>query len=461
MKYLIKTYGCQFNYSDSERIAAVLEGIGFAPAKGDEDANLVVFNTCSIKQKAEDKVFGRLVKFEQMKRKKKNLIVALTGCMVRKTSTKKSPALEQDKLVKNLVPVDFVFRIEDCANLPELIKEIAPQFKLRGALDEIDSGSLKNYFKIIPKYNSRFQAFVPIASGCDKFCAYCIVPYTRGRERSRPMKEILTECKKLVEDGCKEITLLGQNVDSYGLSFLDRKEKRFKALKPGGKIYFTKLLEAVDKLKTRGLCRVRWTSPHPRDMTDDLISAVKTLKTQMPYIHLPVQAGSDNTLRRMNRPYTVEHYVGLIKKIRKVMPDCSISTDIIVGFCGETKKDFNKSCALYKKIKWDMAYMSKYSMRKYTAAHKIMKDDVPEKEKERRWRALNEIIKACSLGRNRFFLGKTVNVLVERCKNGICEGMSEHSKRTQFAGSPKLIGEIVPVKVKKALEWNLVGKITK
>ena len=181
----------------------------------------------------------------------------------------------------------------------------------------------------------------------------------------------------------------------------------------------------------------------------------------MPYIHLPVQAGSDNTLRRMNRPYTVEHYVGLIKKIRKVMPDCSISTDIIVGFCGETKKDFNKSCALYKKIKWDMAYMSKYSMRKYTAAHKIMKDDVPEKEKERRWRALNEIIKACSLGRNRFFLGKTVNVLVERCKNGICEGMSEHSKRTQFAGSPKLIGEIVPVKVKKALEWNLVGKITK
>lgn len=458
MKYLIKTYGCQFNYSDSERAAAVLEGIGLETAKKELEADLIIFNTCSIRQKAEDRIFGAMVLMTELKRRNKKLIIGITGCMVRKTSTKKSE--QKDKLLQKMVPVDFVLRIEDVMKLPVLLKEINPKLKLQETtFDEFDSGSVHHYFKINPKYSSKFQAFVPIATGCDKFCAYCVVPFTRGRERSRPMKDILKECEKLVKNGCKEITLLGQNVDSYGLSYLDRKDKRFRPIKSGEKIYFTRLLEKLDELKAKGLRRVRWTSPHPKDLTDDLIHAVATLETQTPYIHLPIQAGSNVTLRRMNRPYTKEHYINLIKKIRKEIPNCTITTDIILGFCGETKKDFLETCALFKKIKWDMAYISQYSMRPNTAAHKTMKDDVPEKEKRRRWHALNKILIKCSLEKNKRFVGKKVEVLVERCKKGICEGMTAHFKCTQFPGSPKLVGEIVPVKITKALKWNLIGEI--
>ena len=456
MKYLIKTYGCQFNYSDSERTAAVLESMGFSPAKTEKNADLIIFNTCSIKQKAEDRVYGYLPKIREYKKTNKNLMVGITGCMVRKSSTKNSP--EQDVLVRDLEHVDFAFRIEELSKLPRLLHELDPDILLKET-DEFDSGTLQNYFKINPKYISGFQAFVPIASGCDKFCAYCIVPYSRGRERSRPMDEILLECEKLANNGCKEITLLGQNVDSYGLSFQDREEKRFAPLKKGEKIYFTRLLEELDKLKSKGLARVRWTSPHPKDLTIDVIEAVARLETQMPYIHLPVQAGNNEILRRMNRPYTRERYIELVKTIRSIIPDCAISTDIIVGFCGETKEMFEDSYRLFEEIRWDMAFFAQYSMRKFTAAYRTMKDDVPTKEKDRRWHLINKILKEVSLEKHKAFLGKTVNVLVESCKKGVCEGRSEHYKRTQFSGTKDLIGKIVPVKITEALMWNLKGKL--
>lgn len=429
----------------------MLEIAGFKAVKEDENADFIIFNTCSVRQKAEDRVFGMMPRMVDLKKKNKKLIVGITGCMVRKTSTKKSS--EQDPLVRNLRDLDLVFRIEDLAKIPELLKEVRPKLKIRG--DGEIFGSLENYFKINPKYVSAFQAFVPIATGCDKFCAYCIVPYARGREKSRPMDEILDECEKLVESGCKEITLLGQNVDSYGLSFSDRESGKFAQLKKGQKIYFTRLLEKIDKLKKKGLRRVRWTSPHPRDLTDDLIDAVATLETQMPYIHLPIQAGSNEVLRKMNRPYTREQYVKLINKIRKKIPDCAISTDIIVGFCGETAKMFEETCELYKRVKWDMAYIARYSMRKFTAAYKIMKDDVTKKEKEKRWHKLNAILTKISLEKHKKFIGKTVNVLVERFSKGICEGRSEHFKRVQFKGNKGMVGEIVPVKVEKAFDWHL------
>jgi len=436
----------------------VLENAGLVPARTEKDADLLIFNTCSIKQKAEDRVFGLMPKMKEIKRARRDFLVGITGCMVRKTSTKKSQ--DQDKLIKMMPEVDFVFRIEDAPLLPEILAEIRGKKVLSvKKISNMDANSLEKYFHINPKYSSKFQAFVPIASGCDKFCAYCIVPFARGRERSRPMAEILSECEALVKNGCKEITLLGQNVDSYGLSFMDREEKKFAELAPGEKIYFTRLLEEIDKLKSQGLVRVRWTSPHPKDLTDDLINAVATLKTQMPHIHLPMQSGSNYVLRKMNRPYTKEHYINLIKKIRSAISNCSISTDIIVGFCGETKEMFKETCDLYKEIRWDMAYSSQYSMRKNTAAHRTMKDDVPEKEKQRRWHELNKILKKCSLEHNKFFLKKTVNVLVERCSKGLCEGMSEHFKRVQFKGDKELIGQIVPVKITKALEWNLIGKL--
>lgn len=457
MKYHIKTYGCQFNYSDSERTAAVLENIGFCETQNEEEADFIVFNTCSIRQKAEDRVYGLMPRMAALKERNRGLKVAITGCMVRKSSTKKS--LDRDPLVENLDALDVTFRIEDVAQLPRLLREIDPEISLQREVDEIDIGTLQNYFKIAPRYTSAFQAFVPIARGCDKFCAFCIVPFTRGREKSREMDEILCECEALVSRGCVEITLLGQNVDSYGLSFSDRKEGRFAPLALGEKIYFTRLLEELDKLKTKGLKRVRWTSPHPKDLTDDVIEAVATLETQMPYIHLPVQAGSNVMLRRMNRPYTRERYLELISKIRRAIPDCAISTDIIVGFCGETEAQFEETYALFEEVRWDMAYLSQYSMRKFTAAHRTMKDDIPRAEKERRWHRLNDLLTKISLEKHKAFVGSTVEVLVERCEDGICEGRSEHFKRTQFPGTPELIGQIIPVKVADAFEWNLKGEV--
>lgn len=455
MKYHIKTYGCQFNYSDSERTAAVLENIGFQPTEREEEADFIIFNTCSIRQKAEDRVYGMMPQISKLKTQNPKLKVGITGCMVRKSSTRHSS--EPDPLVANLDALDLTFRIEEVAKLPGLLREVDPKIPIPTETDEIDEGTLKNYFKIAPKYTNSFQAFVPIARGCDKFCAFCIVPFTRGREKSRGMDEILRECEALVNRGCKEITLLGQNVDSYGLSYLDRKEGCFAALAVGEKIYFTRLLEEIDKLKTKGLKRVRWTSPHPKDLTDDVIEAVTTLETQMPYIHLPVQAGSNIMLRRMNRPYTRERYLELIKKIRTAIPDCAISTDIIVGFCGETEAQFEETCALFEEVRWDMAYLSQYSMRKFTAAHRTMKDDIPRAEKERRWHRLNDLLTKISLEKHKAFVGRTVEVLVERSENGICEGRSEHFKRTQFPGNTELIGQIIPVKITDAFDWNLKG----
>lgn len=447
------------NYSDSERLAAVLEGMGFMSAIKDDQADLIIFNTCSVRQKAEDRVFGMMPRMSELKKTNKNLKVAITGCMVRITSTRNSG--EQDKLIKDIKGLDLVFRIEDISKVPRMLHELDMNGIALDSGAESDRGTLENYFKINPKYASRFQAFVPIMTGCDKFCAYCIVPYTRGRERSRNMDEILEECEKLVADGCKEITLLGQNVDSYGLSFIDRQSGEFPSLKKGEKIYFTRLLEKLDKLKNKGLKRVRWTSPHPKDLTDDVIEAVAALETQMPYIHLPVQAGSNAMLKKMNRPYTRERYLELIKKIRKAIPDCAVSTDIVIGFCGETREQFEETYSLFKEVRWDMAYISQYSMRKFTAAHRTMKDDVPRKEKERRWHRLNDILTAVSKEKHEAFVGKIVNVLVERCSRGICEGRSEHFKRVQFKGNRSLIGGIVPVEAKKAFEWHLKGKIQK
>lgn len=459
MKYHIKTYGCQFNYSDSERTAAVLENIGFQPTEREEEADFIIFNTCSIRQKAEDRVYGMMPRMQELKQRNERLKVGITGCMVRKSSTRRTN--EPDPLVANLDALDLTFRIEEVANLPKMLREIDPEIPLPPEIDEGEVGTLQNYFKIAPKYANPFQAFVPIARGCDKFCAFCIVPYTRGREKSRSMDEILRECEALVSRGCKEITLLGQNVDSYGLSFLDRQENRFAPLKAGEKIYFTRLIEEIDKLKTQGLKRVRWTSPHPKDLTDDVIEAVARLETQMSYIHLPVQAGSNAMLRRMNRPYTRERYLELIAKIRRAIPDCAISTDIIVGFCGETEEMFEETCALFEEVRWDMAYLAQYSMRKFTAAQRTMKDDVSRAEKERRWHRLNDLLTKISLEKHKAFAGKTVEVLVERCENGVCEGRSEHFKRTQFPGSAELIGKIISVKVTEAFDWNLSGKLAK
>lgn len=439
------------NYSDTERMHTYLEAIGYKKTKVEPDADMIIFNTCSIRQKGENRVIGKMVDMIRLRKKNKKLIVVITGCMVRKSSSRYSE--QRDKLFNKTREVDIALRIEELPRLSELIKELQPKIKLKSIKEE----SIENYFKISPNYTSKAQAFIPISTGCDKFCTYCIVPFSRGREKSRPMAEILKECEEFVENGGKEITLIGQTVDSYGLSTFDKQEDTFKHL-PKGKPPFVYLLEQVDLLYEKGLRRLRFSSSHPKDMSDELIKTLGKLKTLMPYLHLPVQAGSNSLLKRMNRPYTIEKYIEIIKKVRKSVPGISISTDLIVGFCGETEEEFKATHDLFKKVEFDFAYFAQYSERKGTFAAKNLKDDIPEKVKKQRWHAINELLKKVVAKKLKKFIGKTVKVLVEFKKEGYLHGRDEHYKEVQFKGDKKLIGEIVPVKVEKADKWVLIGK---
>lgn len=441
------------NYSDSERVASILEKIGYQKTQQAEESDLYIFNTCSIRQKGEDRVYGQLRNINGLKKQNPRLLIGITGCMVRKTSSRNTEKEEKDELLKRLKELDFVFRINETNKLGEVLEEAEPLLDL----PELPEADLDDYLRIEPKYSTSFQAFVPIQIGCDKYCTYCIVPYSRGREKSRPMKDILEECKKLVEDGCKEITLVGQTVNSYGLSIWDKKSGQFNSMQEP----FITLLEEIDKLQKLGLNRLRFTSPHPRDFTDTLIHAHTRLKTLTNHFHLPVQSGNNEVLKKMNRQYTVEHYKNLIKKIRAAVPDCAISTDIIVGFCGETKEQFEDSHKLFEEVRFDMAYLARYSPRQGTASYKAFKDDVTRQEKARRWHILNDILEECSFEKNKACEGKTLEVLVEKFneETGECEGKSRESKVVQFKGSPELVSTLVPVRITQGLQWSLKGEI--
>jgi len=462
MFYFIHTYGCQMNYSDTERIESYLDRLGFKKAKTDKKADLIIFNSCSVRQKAEDRVLGKMQPLILEKRKRKNLILALTGCMVRKSSTKKTDIKNQDYFIKNIDPLDIAFRIEDLPKLKTLIEEVSKK-SARQPTPKTDLESLSSYFHIPAKHKSTFQAFIPISTGCDKFCTYCIVPYSRGREVSRPMEEILKEAEELVKNGCLEITLLGQTVDSYGISSIDRQRKLFDYNKiDAGTIDppFVQLLKKLDTLYSKGLRRLRFTSPHPKDISPQLIECYKNLKTLMPHIHLPVQSGDNNCLKRMNRPYTRERYLEIVKGLREARPDIAITTDIIVGFCGETEKEFQNSYNLYKEAEFDFTYLAQYSTRKNTYAAKNLKDDIPTKEKRRRWHELNNILKTTTQKKLEKYVGKTVEVLVEKHVGTRYTGTSPHNKVVQFASKQKnLKGTIRKVKIKEAKNWILFGEL--
>ena len=448
LKYHIKTYGCQMNHSDSERLASLLEGYGYKNTDTIENANLVIFNTCSIKQKAEDKVLGQMNAISKLKRKKSNILMGITGCMTRIPSSSNSEVKDPlFKLVKNL---DICFPIKDLPKLAGLLKEVKPELS-RFEMEEAD---LKNYFKIQPKYKTKFQAYLPIMTGCDKFCTYCIVPYSRGRETSRPIDEILKEAKQLVEEGCIEITLLGQNVNSYGLSWSDKESGKFTYEENP----FVQLLKAVDKIE--GLKRLRFTSPHPQDMTEDVIDFVAESRTLMPCLHMPLQSGSDYILKKMNRNYDTAKFRSQIEYIRKTIPGCAITTDMIVGFCGETDEQFEETCKFFEEMCFDIAFISQYSTRKGTVAGMLKKDDVPKEVKTERWHRMNDILRKTSTLNNKNFENKTVKVLVEKVnRNNQLSGRSEHMKEVVFDGSEDLIGTIVDVKIDKALEWLLQGTL--
>ncbi|MBT6068423.1 MiaB/RimO family radical SAM methylthiotransferase [Candidatus Peregrinibacteria bacterium] len=518
MKYFIKTYGCQMNTSDTERVMTILEALGYEKTETLEDTDLVIFNSCSVKQKAEDKGFGAIKDAAKFRKKNPNLLIGLTGCMIRQSGVKADRAVVKehgieglpkwrqeralelkkrgllakkgvDPLFVRLSRIDFVFRIEDVSLLGDLLKEANPNLKLNKIIDE---GTLENYFKITPRQENKVQAFVPIMTGCDKFCTYCIVPFTRGREFSRPLEEVVKECTELVENGAEEITLIGQTVNTYGLSRFDRASHKFDwYYNEGGQISsayrgnkedtsgvekpFATLLKKIDSLKEKGLKRLRYTSPHPRDFTDDVIEVIAKLETICPHIHMPVQSGSDTVLKRMNRNYTVEEYMKMMMKMKDLIPNLSITTDIIVGFSGETDEEFEETFQMYDSLEWDFCYISQYSPRKGTVSERMMDDDVPRETKKIRWDRLNELMKTKIHKKNLSYVGKVVEVLVEksvhvnnssdRSENPpsliyLCSGRTPDSKEVQFQSPEPLIGKFINVKVTEGLEWLLRGEIS-
>jgi len=427
MKYHIITFGCQMNISDSERIASILENMKLKPAKNLEQADLVMVNMCSVRQSAVDRIYGLLPKI-------KNKKTVLTGCFLKK----------DEKLFEK--KIDHILPIKNLNQWPKILQT---RGLVHGSVDN------KNYFKIKQRHFNEFSALVPIMTGCNNFCSYCVVPYTRGREISRPAKEIICEVKNLVKRGAKEIWLLGQNVNSYGVQRETTQKPAFGGTRNNVEINFPKLLKLVNDIP--GKFWIRFTSSHPKDFSDDLIKIMKDCKKVTPYLNLPVQSGDDEVLRKMNRPYKIERYKKIVKKLKKEIPDICLSADFIVGFPGETEKHFNNTKKLFEEIKYDMAYINKYSPRAGTAAFKL-KDNVSPKEKKKREKILTDILKKTALENNKKFEGKTIEVLPLEPKKGYLFGKSFHYKTVRFKGPEELIGKFVKIKIKKSLPWGLEGK---
>ena len=417
MKYHIIVFGCQMNISDSERVSAVLESAKYKNTQDINEADLIVVTMCSIRQSAVDRVQGLVDKFDEIKKRKSRLKTVLTGCV-----------LKRDRK-KFLNGFDYVVDIRDINKLPQILG--------------IKKGITKdNYLDITPKYSSKFSANVPIMTGCNNFCAYCVVPHAREREISRHSKEIISEIKKLIKKDYNEIWLLGQNVNSY-------KDK---------KTTFPALLKMINKIP--GNFWIRFTSSHPKDFSDELIDSMAQCKKVTPYLNLPIQSGDDKVLKSMNRHYTVESYKNKIKKLREKIPGIAISTDIIVGFPGETKKEFSNTLQLFRDVTYDMAYINKYSQRAGTAAAKL-KDNITIAEKKKREKELNEILRETALENNKKFLGKETTVLIDSKKRDMWYGKNGQYKTVQIKSDKNILGKFIKVKITEALAWSLKGDIIK
>lgn len=419
------------NQSDAERIAAVLEKAGFT-LSSEKEADILIANVCAVRQRAMDRVHALVNKWQ----KRKDVKIILTGCIL-----EKDKKLFRDK-AHGIVPIGAI------AKLPRIIKDRDAKLCI----------STKSYLGIKPNHQNSFSAYVPIMTGCNNFCAYCVVPYTRGIEISRPVDEIIREVKNLVKNGYREIILLGQNVNSYQ-SKLKCQNSNVKTTTQNSKlINFPKLLQMIGNIT--GNFWIIFITSHPKDMSDGLINTIARCKKICKYIHLPIQSGDDGILKKMNRKYTVAHYLGLIKKIRSRIPKAAISTDIIVGFPGETKKQFENTVKVFKKIKFDMAYIAQYSPRPGTAAAKF-KDDVKSQEKKRRFKILNQSLKKIALENNQKLVGKKMEILAEQCEKGHCMGKTRAFKNVRFKnnGKKNLEGEFVKVKITKATAWGLTASV--
>ena len=433
-KYFIKTYGCQMNVHDSEEIKKILENLGYTEIEDYEQADLIILNTCAIRENAHDKVFGFLGRCKHLKKTNKDLILGLCGCMAQEENVVKE-IREKHKYI------DIVFGTHNMNELPDMLMNFYGKQSINVYSKEGDVIEFGNLYK----RDSKITAWVNIMYGCDKFCTYCIVPYTRGKQRSRKSEDILKEVKELKEQGYKEITLLGQNVNAYGKD-LD------------GEIEFSKLLEKVSDI---GIERIRFVTSHPWDFTDKMIDVIASRENIMPYIHLPLQSGSNKILKLMGRRYTKEEYLELFNKIRSTVKNASITTDIIVAFPGETEEDFNDTLDVVNTCKYDGAFTFIYSPRENTPAAK-MKNDLTEAEKEDRLHRLNEIVNKYSKESNERMLNTIQKVLVigvsEKDSNKVC-GYTENMKLVNVTAPMDTIGQIINVKITDAKSFSLDGEI--
>lgn len=441
--YHVVTYGCQMNKNDSERIATIMHGAGFV-LREEETADVIILNTCSVRKSAEDRVYGLVKKLhEQRVTGKTRQIICVTGCMAGRD--------RNHKLQEKMPGADLFFPISEITLLPQRISQLRA--------DLVSNAEVVNdYLTVTPARKNTVSAFVTIQTGCNKFCTYCVVPFARGFERNRTLREILDEVHDLVAQGCIEITLLGQTVNSYRAS----DPHHFSKDNPY-RDHFAALLWELNQID--GVARIHFTAPHPLSLTAEGIEAL-SLPKHVKFLHLPVQAGNDEVLRRMNRRYSRQLYIDLVKQIYARNPDIALGTDIIVGFPGETREQFEDTVSLYRECQFDISYTAMYSPRTGTVAHKGFGDDVSREEKKERFEILQKLMKEMVLEKNQRFLGRTVSVLVDTFiakEDGLgwCEGNSEHMKRVRCVGTPELVGTIVPVTVSKAQEWMLYGTIAK
>jgi len=462
MKCFLLPLGCQMNRSDTERVRTVLHGMGFTDTDKEDDATILGVIACSVRQKGIDKVYTRIQKWNEMKQTH-NCITFVSGCIL--------PA-DRERFVKLF---DLVFTMNELPDLPDMIRQYGvfiptnnsfslneipaqPQFiaslpylNIKNKFVVNPSANMDRFWTINPDHFSDFEAFIPIQNGCNKFCTYCAVPYTRGREISRKSEDIINELKDLVEKGYKSITLLGQNVNSYGLD------------KKGEEINFAELLRKIGKYGEASGKEfwVYFTSPHPRDMSDEVIEVISQYRCLGKQIHLPIQSGDDNMLQRMNRKHTVDDYRHIILTIRKLLPEATIFTDIIVGFTGETEEEFENSRKAMEEFKYNMAYIAQYSVRPGAVASSWA-DDVPKAKKRERYHILTDELMKHSLVYNENLIGKTLRVLVSGCdrKNGYLTGHTEGKIVIRFQSRDRsLIGRIVTVKVTSATALSIEGEV--
>ncbi len=435
-KYMIQTYGCQMNEHDSEKIAWILDGMGYEITDNREECDFIIFNTCAVRKSAEERVFGQLGELKDLKRRNPNLILAVCGCMMQREDIRKV-------VISKYRQVDIIFGTNNIHKLPQLISRYNETGKTVVDINEENREIEEN---IEANRNYSYKAFVDIMYGCNNFCTYCIVPYTRGRERSREPENVLAEIEDLAKKGCKEVTLLGQNVNSYGKT-LDKEYS------------FSNLLNDVNSIE--GIERIRFMTSHPKDLSDELIQSYLTLDKLCDHLHLPIQSGSNRILKAMNRKYTREDYLNIVNKIRTALPDITITTDIIVGFPGETDEDFEETLELVKLAEFDSAYTFLYSVREGTFAAK-MDDQVPEDVKHIRFQKLLDTLYPIGLEKNEKLLGKVVEVLVENVsKNNedVLNGRTRSSKLVLFPGTSDLIGKLVNVRIDTVKTFTLEGTI--